>query len=199
MQELPYSAPSERNRVPILSVLRDAFADVSTVLEIGSGTGQHAVFFAAALPQLRWQPSDQGACLAGLSARVAAEGPANCLPPLALDVRRHPWPAVEADALFSANTLHIMSWEAALDLFRGISAMTSLRRLCIYGPFRYAGAFTTPSNAAFDQSLRQRDPHSGIRDFEAVDSLAEAAGFALQADHAMPANNQLLIWTRPAG
>ncbi len=197
MNTLPFSAACERNKAPILAVLRAALGGCRTVLEIGSGTGQHAVHFAASLEQLRWQPTELAEYLAPLQARLAAEAPANCAAPLALDVRSTRWPVDRTDAIFSANTLHIMSWAAVADLFAGVGRILAPHgRLCIYGPFRYAGEYTAPSNAAFDQSLRQRDPASGIRDFEAVATLASEQGLELLADHPMPANNQLLIWSR---
>jgi hypothetical protein len=133
--------------------------------------------------------------LPGLAARIAVEGPPNLAPAVELDVLAEPWPAVRGDAVFSANTLHIMSWPAVEAFFAGLPRL--LERggvLAIYGPFRYGGQYTTDSNAAFDAMLRDRDPHSGLRDFEAVNALAEAVGLAFAADHAMPANNQLLVW-----
>ncbi|UCG72716.1 MAG: DUF938 domain-containing protein [Chromatiales bacterium] len=197
MNALLFSAASERNKAPILDVLRDVVSGCRNVLEIGSGTGQHAVYFAAALQQLNWQPTELAECLAPLRDRVVAEGPANCLPPIALDVRTERWPVDRADAIFTANTLHIMSWPAVQDLFFGVGRMLAPGgRLCIYGPFRYAAGFTAPSNAAFDVGLRRRDPASGIRDFDAVAELAAAQGLELLADHSMPANNQLLVWSR---
>jgi len=195
LMDLPFSDACERNKDPILGVLRTAFAGCRRVVEVGSGTGQHAVHFARHLPQLEWQPTDCAGYLSGLAARVAAEGPSNLAVPVAFDVLQEPWPAVRGDAIFSANTLHIMSWRAVEALFAGLPRV--LERggvLAIYGPFKYDGRFTTGSNAAFDAALRQRDPQSGIRDFEAVNVLAEATGLSLSADHAMPANNQLLIW-----
>ena len=194
---LPYSEACERNRHPILEVLRGAFADRHRVLEIGAGTGQHAVHFASHLPWLAWQPTDRREHLAGLTARVAAEGPPNLAPPAELDVLAEPWPVFEADAAFSANTLHIMSWRAVEALFAGIAALLPAAGvLAVYGPFHYGGRATSDSNAAFDAMLRERDPESGVRDFEAVDALARAAGLEPQADHAMPANNRLLVWRR---
>ena len=191
----PISEACERNKEPILAVLREAFADRRRVVEIGAGTGQHAVHFARHLQQVAWQPTDRADWLEGLAARVAAEGPPNLLPPVELDVLRETWPAVSGDAVFSANTLHIMSWPAVAALFAGLGRILEQGGvLAVYGPFRYRGAFTTQSNAAFDAMLRERDPASGVRDFEAVNVLAEAAGLALQADHPMPANNQLLVW-----
>ncbi len=192
---LPFSDACERNKEPILEVLRAAFADRRRVVEIGAGTGQHAVHFARQLPHLVWQPTDRAEYLEGLAARVAAEGPPNLLAPVELDVLQEPWPAVRGDAVFSANTLHIMSWAAVEALFAGLPRLLDAGAvLAIYGPFKYAGRFTTPSNAAFDAMLRERDPQSGVRDFEAVDALANAAGLSLSADHALPANNQLLVW-----
>jgi SAM-dependent methyltransferase len=192
---LPFSEACERNKEPILAVLREAFADCSRVVEIGAGTGQHAVHLARHLPHLEWQPTDRAEWLEGLAARVAAEGPPNLLAPVELDVLREPWPPVRGDAVFSANTLHIMSWPAVEALFAGLGRVLEPGGvLAVYGPFKYRGAFTTPSNAEFDAMLRDRDPASGVRDFEAVNALAERAGLALQADHPMPANNQLLVW-----
>ncbi len=200
MNDLPFSPACERNKAAIVAILRDALVDCRHVLEIGSGTGQHAVYFAATLEQLHWQPSDLADYLAPLRARIAAEGPVNCAAPVALDVQSAAWPVARTDAVFSANTLHIMSWNAVQDLFAGIGRVLMPRgQLCIYGPFRYAGSFTSPSNAAFDLSLRHRDPASGIRDFEAVVDLAAEQGLELVADHAMPANNQLLVWSRTGG
>jgi SAM-dependent methyltransferase len=192
---LPYSEACERNRGPILEVLREAFADRRRVVEIGAGTGQHAVHFARNLPQLAWQPTDRAEYLAGLAARIAAEGPPNLGTPLELDVLHDPWPAVSGDAVFSANTLHIMSWQAVEALFAGLPRILEPGGVvAIYGPFKYGGQCTTASNAAFDAMLRERDPESGLRDFEEVDALVAAVGLELQADHAMPANNQLLVW-----
>jgi hypothetical protein len=194
---LPFSEACERNKEPILAVLQEVFADRKRAVEIGAGTGQHAVHFARQLPHLRWQPTDRAEYLPGLAARVAAEGSPNLAAPLELDVLQPCWPAVRGDAVFSANTLHIMSWPAVEALFAGLRHVLEPGAvLAIYGPFKYAGRFTTDSNAAFDAMLRQRDPDSGLRDVEAVNALAGSLGLALQADHAMPANNQLLVWTR---
>jgi SAM-dependent methyltransferase len=201
-EPLPFSAACERNREPILAVLREAFRDRHEVLEIGSGTGQHAVYFAAALPRLRWQPTERTAQLAGLGARLALEGPTNLRPALALDLAQPAWPAGPAgglrwDAAFSANTLHIVAAPLVERFFAGLgAALAANARLAVYGPFRYRGRFTTASNADFDAALRQRDPASGIRDVEWIDSLAAAQGFQLEADHPMPANNQLRVWAR---
>ena len=192
---LPFSDACERNKDPILGVLREAFADRRRVVEIGSGTGQHAVYFARHLPYLAWQPTDLREHLEGLAARIAAEGPPDLAVPVELDVLQAQWPPLTGDAVFSANTLHIMSWPAVEALFAGLRrVLTGGGVLAIYGPFRYGGQFTTASNAAFDAMLRERDPDSGIREFEAVNALAAAAGLELRADHAMPANNRLIVW-----
>ena len=193
------SEACERNKEPIRRILAESFAHSRKVLEIGSGTGQHAVHFAAHFPHLVWQPSDTGEYLTGLRERIAHEGTENLLAPLELDVRELPWKMEPADALFTANTLHIMSWPTVRDLFRGLGTLLAAPAvLCVYGPFRYGGRYTSTSNADFDHFLRARDPASGIRNFEDVNSLAREQGFTLQADHAMPANNQLLIWQKSA-
>jgi len=187
----------ERNKGPILEVLQRELVAARSVLEIGSGTGQHAVYFAAHLPQLTWQASEVPALLPALEARLGLAGAATLPAPLALDVRALPWPAGPVDAVFSANTLHIMGMEGVRDFFRGAGTVLDARGiLCVYGPFNYGGRFTSDSNAQFDAWLRARDAHSGIRDFEAMDALARAAGLALHADHAMPANNRTLVWRR---
>lgn len=199
LARLPCSEACDRNKAPILEVLRGAFAQASRVLEVGSGTGQHAVWFARHLPHLVWQPSETAENLAGLRQRLEFEAPANVLPAAALDVADQAWPMGDAGAIFSANTLHIMSWAHVHQFFRGAgSVLAAGGILCVYGPFRYGGAFTTPSNAEFDLWLKRRDPASGVRDFEAVAELAGTQGFTLVADHNMPANNQMLIWHRQA-
>lgn len=195
---LAFSEACERNKDPILAVLRPAFAASREALEIGSGTGQHAVYFARHLPQLRWHPSDTAENLAALRARIAQEGTPNIAPPVRLDVRAHPWPVSGVDAVFSANTLHIMSWEAVQEFFRGVGELLAgAGVLAVYGPFRYAGRYTSESNAMFDRYLQERDSVSGIRDFEAVDALARREGLELDSDHDMPAHNRTLVWRHP--
>lgn len=192
---LPHSEACERNKQPILRILAEVLRDVSSVLEIGSGTGQHAVHFATHLPHLDWQPTDRREYLAGLTERVRLEGPCNLRAPVELDVRSDAWPSAAFDAVFTANTLHIMSWPEVKALLSGAApGLAPGGRLLVYGPFRYAGRYTSQSNAVFDEQLRARDPASGIRDFEAVDELARSAGLAVEADHAMPANNRLVVW-----
>jgi cyclopropane fatty-acyl-phospholipid synthase-like methyltransferase len=196
---LVVSEACERNKGPILAVLAAELAVRHAVLEIGSGTGQHAVHFATHLPYLTWQPSEMRSQLAPLIERLRREAPPNVRAAIALDVHDDPWPAADLDAVFSANTLHIMAWSAVREFFRGSAAV--LRPggvVCVYGPMRYRGEYTSASNAQFDQWLKERDPQSGIRDFEALDALAGAHGLQLRADHAMPANNQTVVWHRPA-
>jgi cyclopropane fatty-acyl-phospholipid synthase-like methyltransferase len=190
----PHSAACERNRDPILEVLRDRFADRRHVLEIGSGTGQHAVHFAAALPRLTWQTSDLEANLSGIRAWIGESGLPNLPPPIALDVTGS-WPAARFDAVFTANTLHIMSWPQVQALFAALpGVLTPDAVLAVYGPFNYDGRFTSPSNAEFDEWLKRRSPLSGIREFAAVDELARSIGFMLVEDRQMPANNRALVW-----
>ena len=191
-----HSAACERNREPILEALRQHFADREKVLEIGSGTGQHAVHFAAALPRLSWQTSDRAENHEGIRAWLDQAGLSNALPPLNLDVNG-PWPEQRFDAIFSANTLHIMGWPEVETLFARLpDVMASSFKLVIYGPFNYGGQFTSPSNAQFEQTLKSWGAHMGIRDFEAVDALAQRAGLTLLEDRAMPANNRCLVWMR---
>lgn len=199
MTEKPFAPACERNSDPILAVLREHFTDRRHVLEIGSGTGQHAVHFATALPHLIWQTSDRAENLPGIRAWLDEATLPNTPPPVVLDVAEGGWPATRFDAMFSANTLHIMSWSEVQTLFAALPALTGDdAKLAIYGPFNYSGRHTSASNAAFDESLRARAPHMGIRDREAVDRLARAAGFALLDDVAMPANNRTLVWQRRA-
>jgi SAM-dependent methyltransferase len=197
---LPFSAACERNKDPILEVLRVRFADRAQVLEIGSGTGQHAVYFARTLTHLTWHPTEQLTYLADLAERVKAEGSPNLRAPTLLDVRQAVWPVRSVDAVFTANTLHIMSWPEVMALFGGIgSVLAPGGVLCVYGPFRYAGRYTSDSNQEFDRMLQDRDPQSGLRDIQAINSLAEQYGLRLDADHDLPANNRLLIFTKEPG
>lgn len=193
----PCSASCERNRDPILAVLRGHFADRRRVLEIGSGTGQHAVYFAAGMPWLTWQCSDVTDNLPGIRAWLDEAALPNVPAPIALDVAYGPWPTQAPDAAFSANTLHIMGWPEVEALFAGLDAtLADTATLAIYGPFNYDRAYSSDSNRDFDAWLKARDPRSGIRDFEAVDSLARAIKLELLDDIAMPANNRCLVWQR---
>jgi SAM-dependent methyltransferase len=196
---LPHSDASERNKGPILAVLEEAFAGCTHVLEIGSGTGQHAVHFALALPHLVWQPSELPDAMPALRKRVFNEGPSNLRAPVEIDVTAPLWDVRKVDGIFTANTLHIMHWPQVQAFFAGLPAVAKPGAvLAIYGPFRYADAYTSPSNESFDRMLHARDPQSGIRNFDDVDALARRAGFELKADHPMPANNQTIVWRRAA-
>jgi len=195
--EKPYSAACERNREPILEVLRVEFANCRRVLEIGSGTGQHAVHLARALPQLSWQTSERPEHLAGIRLWLDEAALPNTPAPIAFDVTQAEWPQGRYDGIFTANTLHIMAWpevEALFDRLPGI--LTEDARLAVYGPFNIHGRYTSESNAAFDASLRERGPHMGIRDLAEVDALAAGAGLRQIADYALPANNRCVIWQR---
>ncbi len=195
----PFSESCSRNQEPIWEVLAREFAGRRSVLEIGSGTGQHAVCFAARLPNIRWQTSDLPGNHAGIRAWIDESGLENVLPPVALDVSSDVWPIAMTDAVFSANTLHIMSWAQVEAMYRGIGRILSRDGvLCVYGPFNYGGTFTSESNARFDAWLKARDPESGIRDFEAVDALASGQGLTLTRDADMPSNNRALVWRRSA-
>jgi cyclopropane fatty-acyl-phospholipid synthase-like methyltransferase len=186
----PFSEPSERNRAPILAVLKRVFADRKHVLEIGSGTGQHAAYFAPELPHLVWQASDVADNLPDIREWVSHPAP------LELDVDK-PWPSVQADAVFSANTCHIMSWPQVERLFAGVGALLPGDGVfALYGPFNYHGKPTSESNARFDAMLRTRDPASGLRDFADIAALAKRAGLTLVGDNAMPANNRLLVFQK---
>ena len=197
MQQFPFSQSCENNKAPILAVLREAFADRDAVLEVASGTGQHACHFAAAMPWLQWQPTEVPDNLPVLMPRCADYPGDNLLPPLSLDVRDAPWQVQVPDAVFTANSLHIMSMSAvetffaALGLHSGDDVL-----LAIYGPFNYRGEYSSPSNARFDLMLAQQNPESAIRHFERIQELAAGAGFTLQADCEMPANNRLLLWRK---
>lgn len=194
----PYSPASERNRDPILEILKQHFDDRHRVLEVGSGTGQHAVHFAATMPHLRWQCSDRAAYLPGIRQWLGEEDLPNTPEPLPLDANDD-WSRLNQrfDAVFSANTLHIMSWPEVERLFAQLPlVLEDNAKLAIYGPFNYDGRFTSASNATFDAALKADQPHRGIRDFEAVNAQAEAIGFQLVQDYSMPANNRCLLWQR---
>ena len=192
-----YSQSCDENREPILGIIREVFADTHRILEIGSGTGQHAAFFARRLPHLMWQPSDLPEHHASIKAWRNEADPGNVLPPIELDVTAATWPGGEYDGLFSANTLHIMSWKAVQSMFSGIGKLLPTgAHCCLYGPFNYGGSYTSDSNMRFDAWLKDRDPASGIRDFEALAGLATENGFELAADNEMPANNRLLVWKK---
>lgn len=200
MLDLPFSQAAENNREPILHELQRLLAHAQSVLEIGSGTGQHASAFAAAMPYLRWQPSEQPQSLATLRPRCEWVGLENLLPPIMLDISKTPWPEPWPDAVYTANTLHIVSESLVEAFFAACGAQgTEGSLLLVYGPFNYGGEFTSESNANFDLWLKDRDPNSGVRDFEWVDSLASASGYRLLDDISMPANNRLVVWKMDGG
>ncbi len=197
--ERPDAPATARNREPLLQVLRDELAGCCSVLEIGSGTGQHAVFFAEQMPEIVWQTSDVPANHPGILAWLDGAGLANVLPPLPLDVLRDADAGGRYDAVFSANTAHIMSIDAVVAMFALVGRLLpAAGPLCLYGPFRLEGDFTSDSNAAFDASLKARDPAMGIRDIEYLDELARAAGMERRALIAMPANNFVSVWRKIA-
>lgn len=193
----PFSQACENNKLPILNIISQVFTRPTTVWEIGSGTGQHACFFARQLPYLTWQATDRIDNLPGIEAWIEATNLPNLLQPLALDIHDMPWPCDSIDTLFSANTLHIMSLVEVEILFERLKQyLNPDAQVCIYGPFNYRGQFTSDSNAGFDQWLKAQNPLSGIRDIEYIRELATVAGLTLLNDHAMPANNRLLMFQK---
>ena len=196
----PYAQSCERNQLPILEVLEQEFSDIHSVLEIGSGTGQHAIFFGARLPHLVWQTSDLTQAHPGILAWLQESTLDNVLPPLTIDVTHDDWGIDSVEGVFTANTMHILSWKSISRMFEGfgkILAPTS--RVAMYGPFRFDGEFTSESNATFDRFLRSRDPLGGIRDFESLDELAQRQNLRFCRNHSLPSNNQILVWERNAG
>ena len=198
LNEKPFAQACEQNKDPILSIIGPLFRDCRTLLEIGSGTGQHAAYFARQLPWLRWQTSDQLQHLPGIRLWLSETDRDNLPEPLALDVTGT-WPAGPYDAVFSANTAHIMSMAEVAAMFRGVGRVLVLGGcFALYGPFSRGGRHTSDSNRDFDRWLRLRDPDSGVRDIEELEPIAAEAGLKLEADHAMPVNNRTLIWRKTA-
>lgn len=180
-----------------MAVLQEVFADRRRVLEIASGTGQHAVHFGRALPHLTWQTSELAHNHAGIGMWLEEAQLPNVLPPVEIDVNAAEWPVGPVDAVFNANTVHIVGWPEVERMFAGIGRVLAIGGvLAIYGPFNYGGAFTSDSNESFDAWLKGRDPRSGVRDFEAINQLAQERGLQLLEDVAMPANNRTLVWRR---
>lgn len=197
-----WSAPSaERNKGPILEVLERVLPRRGLVLEIASGTGQHVVHFAGALPGLTWQPSDPDAELRhSIALRVREERRTNVNGPIDLDVTRRPWPLQAADAVLAINLLHVAPWSATTALFEGAKALLPAGHVVfLYGPYRRSGRHTSESNARFDLDLRAHDPEWGLRDMEAVAGVADGAGFVLAETIGMPANNFSLVFRRREG
>lgn len=194
---LPYSQSCENNKKPILAVLRRHLPHRKALLEIAGGTGQHAVFFADAFPALHWQSSDLADNVDSLNRRLLAAALPNLPPAIPLDVNQVEWLGTPVDAIFTANSLHIMSSASVERFFQGVGrTLLPDGLLLVYGPFKYQNEFTTDSNARFDLWLKDRNPQSGVRDFEWVNALARAQGLELLEDNALPANNQLLVWHR---
>lgn len=200
--ELPFSAACERNKDAILFQLQHHFKCAKNVLELGSGTGQHAVYFAKRLPHLNWHCSDLQVNHSGINARINQQKSKNLIPPIVIDFNLA-WELPKnlltqgIDAMFTANTFHIVSWPLVQLFFTQVNKhLINGGVLCVYGPFNYQGNYTSQGNADFDIWLKERGESSAIRDFEAVVELAESANLRLKADHEMPANNRLLVFEK---
>jgi cyclopropane fatty-acyl-phospholipid synthase-like methyltransferase len=197
---LPFAPAPERNKRPILAQLLDLLPATGSVLEVGAGTGQHAVFFAPKFPGLVWQATERAAELDGLRRRLEAEGGSRLPPPLELDVMRGGWPAGPFSAAFSANTAHIMSWEAVGAMFAGLGAcLEDHGPFCLYGPFQRDGRHTAASNAHFDRQLRERSQEMGLRDIGELERLAGRHQMILERTIDMPTNNFLLVFRKLSG
>ncbi len=191
-----FSAASQQNKTSILEVLKSTLSAVDSVLEIGSGTGQHAVYFGAELTHLCWQTSELEQKHASILAWLQESGLSNVLPPISLDVGKE-WPKRHFEAVFSANTTHIMSWSQVEQMYSGVGHILQSNGLFVlYGPFNIGGNYTSASNCRFDVRLKQKDPESGIRNFEDLNRLAEGHQLLFEQEVAMPANNKILIWRR---
>jgi cyclopropane fatty-acyl-phospholipid synthase-like methyltransferase len=192
-----FSQAADNNKAPILTVLSEWLQDHARVLEVGSGAGQHAIHFAGTLESIRWQPTERAEVLPTLVENIAAYGSANILPPIPLDLSANHWPQDTVDCVYAANVMHIVSQSLGANLVRGAAEMLAKGGvLLLYGPFKYRGDFTTPSNADFDQWLKARDQSSGIRDIEWLCDLATESRLSLVEDRPMPANNQMLVLRR---
>ncbi len=193
----PFSESCVQNQAEIYAVLESLLIENKHVLEIGSGTGQHAVYFAERLPHLIWQTSDQEQYHQGIKLWLNEAGLDNTRDPIKLDVSNDTWPEISIDAVFSANAVHIMAWDNVVDYFKYSAELLHKNGLFIlYGPFNYGGKYTSQSNANFDDWLKARDPKSGIRDFEALDDMANKKNMMLKHDIEMPANNRILCWEK---
>lgn len=198
MNTIPYSGAAERNRQPILDQLQALLPAQGTVLEIGSGTGQHAVFFSQNLPHLLWQPSDREENMSGLEICFSEHGNERILPLLKLNVVDDPWPGCSYEAVYSANTAHIMPWEVVVAMFAGVAAhLLPGARFFLYGPFNIDNQFTSEGNQQFDARLRAEDPSRGIRDMAAIEDLAGLHQMQLEQQITMPANNFMLVFKIP--
>jgi SAM-dependent methyltransferase len=189
----PYSESCDQNKDVILSVISPLFSSLSNVLEIGSGTGQHAIYFAEKMPHLVWHTSDCLSYLDGINMWLTDSGLINVMPPVELNVSTSQWPQLEVDAVFTANTIHIMQQQDVVNLINGVGKLLKQGgSFVIYGPFNYNGLYNSKSNENFDQWLKQRDPLSGIKNFEEIESLANSINMQIVTDYEMPANNRIL-------
>ncbi len=196
MNTLSFSQACENNKQPILEVITPYLTQVDEVLEVGSGTGQHAVHFASNLPHLTWQTSDRLENHTGITARLNEAQLSNVLPPLNLNVNAK-WPVTNAKAIFSANTTHIMHWPEVVAFFNGVGQVLKANGYFIlYGPFNFCGEYTCDSNQAFDQKLKSQNEGMGLRDFVDLEELAQANGLMFVEKHDMPANNFILVWQK---
>lgn len=192
-----FSKPSENNKQAICEVLQSVFHEPGLILEIGSGSGQHAVHMAAELPHVRWQASDTGETIESINAYRTESGLTNLPAPLVLNVLDSPWPLDKANGVFSANTAHIMSWQAVEAMFAGVARLLGKEQnFCLYGPFNYNGKFISDGNARLDAWAKSINPESGIRDYERLVDLAGNNAMQLVHDHAMPANNRILQFAK---
>jgi len=193
----PYADSCDQNRGPILAVISPLFSSLTNILEVGSGTGQHAVYFAEQMPHITWHTSDCRPYLDGIKMWLADAGLPNVIPPIELDVSVSTWPVMSVDAIFTANSVHIMHQHDVDNLIEGAGRLLQQGgSLVVYGPFNYSNRYTSESNARFDQWLKARDPESGIKNFEDIQSLANKNGMHLVEDYEMPANNRILHFVR---
>jgi len=197
MRWTQWAESAEQNKVPITEALSPYFSTAKRVLELGSGTGQHAVHFAQKHPQLEWLPSERQCNLEMLRQNLRLNALSNVNNAIAIDASDDTWPQLDVDLVYSANTLHIMSWDAVCQLFVHLGQLLKAQqRFCVYGPFRFPDRPFATSNAAFDQYLKQQDALSGIRDIDALKAVASAHNLYLENDIEMPANNHVLLWQR---
>lgn len=193
----PYAESCDDNKQVIFEVIKKEFSDAGKLLEIGSGTGQHALYFAEQLPDIIWHPTEMEENVAGINLWIEDATHDRIQSPQILDVKNSCWKFNDIDYVFTANTTHIMSWSHVISMFEGVGKiLNSKGKFMQYGPFNYQGEFTSESNARFDQWLKSRDPVSGIRNFEDLVALASANGLHLYEDYEMPANNRILVWQK---
>ncbi len=193
----PYSESCDQNKAPILSVIAPLLSSVSNVLEIGSGTGQHAIYFAEKMLHLKWHTSDCASYLEGINMWLNDAGRENVLPPFELNVTSSQWPQLDVDAVFTANSIHIMRQQDMVNFISGVARLLNTQGiLLIYGPFNYNGKYTSKSNQSFDQWLKNKDVLSGIKNFEEVVAMANDNAMQLVADYEMPANNRILYFIK---